>query len=88
MDTSLRVNEALIIAGRAFQPFQCVAWQSQNGTGTINLAVIDSTNKRLGQTLLDSQTYADPLQLADALRQSREQISSQGYALDPWNMPE
>ncbi|WP_043307814.1 hypothetical protein [Pseudomonas sp. ML96] len=88
MNTSLRVNEALLIAGRAFQPFQCVAWQPQDGTGSITLAVIDRTNRRLGQAQLDSRTYADPAQLADALIQSREQISRQGYSLDPWSMPE
>ena len=27
-------------------------------------------------------------QLADALTQSREQLSRDGYALDPWSMPE
>jgi len=88
MNTSLRVNEALLIAGRAFQPFQCVAWQPQDGSGAITLAVIDRTNRRLGQAQLDSRTYADPAQLADAPIQSREQISRQGYALDPWSMPE
>src|SRR5690606_27308186 len=67
MNTSLRVNEALLIAGRAFQPFQCVAWQPQDGSGAITLAVIDRTNRRLGQAQLDSRTYADPAQLADAL---------------------
>jgi len=54
----------------------------------ITLAVIDRTNRRLGQAQLDSRTYADPAQLADVLTQSREQISRQGYALDPWSMPE
>ncbi|WP_237044941.1 hypothetical protein [Aquipseudomonas alcaligenes] len=88
MNTSLRVNEALLIAGRAFQPFQCVAWQPQDGTGVITLAVIDRTNRRLGQAQLDSRTYADPAQLADALTQSREQLSRDGYALAPWSMPE
>ena len=87
MNTSLRVNEALLIAGRAFQPFQCVAWQPQDGTGSITLAVIDRTNKRLSQAKLDLRTYADPAQLADALAQSREQISLQGYSLEPWSMP-
>ncbi|MBC9250351.1 hypothetical protein A9179_08720 [Pseudomonas alcaligenes] len=88
MNTMLRVNEALLIAGRAFQPFQCVAWTPQNGTDELTLAVIDRTNQRLGQTRLDSQTYCDPVQLADILTQSREQLSRQGYALEPWSMPE
>ncbi|MGL4319142.1 MAG: hypothetical protein ACRCTL_21310 [Pseudomonas sp.] len=88
MNTMLRVNEALLIAGRAFQPFQCVAWSPQDGTGELTLAVIDRTNQRLGQTRLDSQTYRDPVQLADVLTQSREQLSRQGYTLEPWSMPE
>lgn len=88
MNTMLRVNEALLIAGRAFQPFQCVAWSPQDGTGELTLAVIDRTNQRLGQTRLDSQTYRDPVQLADILTQSREQLSRQGYTLEPWSMPE
>lgn len=88
MNTQLRVNEALLIAGRAFQPFQCVAWSPQDGTGELTLAVVDRTNQRLGQTRLNSQTYRDPVQLADVLTQSREQLSSQGYALEPWTMPE
>ncbi|MDG9929527.1 MULTISPECIES: hypothetical protein [Pseudomonas] len=88
MNTSLRVNEALLIAGRAFQPFQCVAWQPQDGTGELNLTVIDRTNNRVGQACIDSRTYRDPEQLADVLTRSREQIRSQGYSLDPWSMPE
>ena len=26
MNATLRFNEALLITGRAFQPYQCVAW--------------------------------------------------------------
>lgn len=88
MSTLLRVNEALIIAGRAFQPFQCVAWSQQDGAGELNLTVIDRTNTRVGQTRIASSTYRDPAQLASALRQSREQLSQQGYSLEPWSMPE
>ncbi|UUY07001.1 hypothetical protein LRS11_14285 [Pseudomonas sp. J452] len=89
MNTMLRVNEALLIAGRAFQPFQCVAWTQQDGSGElINLTVIDRTNTRVGQARLTSNIYRDPAQLADVLIQSREQLSSQGFALEPWSMPE
>jgi len=88
MSTSLRVNEALLIAGRAFQPFQCVAWLPQDGTGELKRIVIDRPNHRVGQARLASQTYRDPAQLADVLTQSREQISRQGYSLEPWSMPE
>lgn len=88
MNTLLRVNEALIIAGRAFQPFQCVAWSQQDGSGELNLTVIDRTNTRVGQTRIASSTYRDPAQLASALQQSREQLSQQGYNLEPWSMSE
>lgn len=88
MNTLLRVNEALLIAGRAFQPFQCVAWTQQDGSGELSLTVIDRTNTRVGQARLASSTYRDPAQLADVLTQSREQLSRQGYDLEPWSMPE
>lgn len=88
MNTLLRVNEALLIAGRAFQPFQCVAWTQQDGSGELSLTVIDRTNTRVGQARLTSSTYRDPAQLADVLTQSREQLSRQGYDLEPWSMPE
>ncbi|MEK1905551.1 MAG: hypothetical protein AAAB13_07215 [Pseudomonas sp.] len=88
MNTMLRVNEALLIAGRAFQPFQCVAWSPQDGTGELNLTVIDRTNTRVGQARIPSSAYRDPSQLADVLTHSREQLSRQGYALEPWSMPE
>jgi hypothetical protein len=31
--------------------------------------------------------YSDPVQFADVLKQSREQLSQQGFALEPWTMP-
>ncbi|MDD5445504.1 MAG: hypothetical protein PHH99_18960, partial [Pseudomonas fluorescens] len=42
MNAPLRINEALLIADRAFQPFQCVAWH--DGNGALSLSVIDRTN--------------------------------------------
>lgn len=89
MNAPLRVNEALLIADRAFQPFQCVAWTPQDGSGTLSLSVIDRTSTRLlGRTQLSCSTYSDPAQLADLLQQSREQLSQQGFALEAWSMPE
>ncbi|WP_447592068.1 hypothetical protein [Aquipseudomonas campi] len=88
MNTQLRENEALIIAGRAFQPFQCVAWSQQDGSGELNLTVIDRTSTRVGQTRIASSAYRDPAQLATVLQQSRDQLSQQGYNLEPWSMPE
>lgn len=89
MNAPLRFNDALLIADRAFQPFQCVAWAPQDGTGNLSLSVIDRTSTRLlGRTQLSSNTYSDPEQLASVLQQSREQLSQQGFALEPWSMPE
>lgn len=48
MNAPLRVNEALLIADHAFEPFQCVAWDAPNGTGELSLAVIDRTSTRIG----------------------------------------
>jgi hypothetical protein len=88
MNAPLRFNEALLIADRAFQPFQCVAWAPQDGTGNLSLSVIDRTSTRLlGRTQLSSKDYSDPVQFADVLKQSREQLSQQGFALEPWTMP-
>ncbi|MCY1286811.1 hypothetical protein D9M68_205270 [compost metagenome] len=88
MNAPIRCNEALLIAGRAFQPFQCVAWSAQDGTGELSLTVIDRTNTRLVGTRLSSSIYSDPEHLARVLKQSREALSRQGYDLDPWDMPE
>ena len=89
MNTPLRFNEALIIAGRAFKPFQCVAWSLQDGTGELSISVIDRTSTRLlGRSKIPSSTYSDPEQLADILKQSREELSRKGYNLEPWSMPE
>lgn len=88
MNAPLRFNDALLIADRAFQPFQCVAWAPQDGTGNLSLSVIDRSSTRLlGRTQLSCNTYSDPVQLANALSQSREQLSQQGFALEPWSMP-
>ncbi len=89
MNAPLRVNEALIIAGRAFQPYQCVAWAPQDGSGELSISVIDRTSTRLlGRSKLTTSSYTDPAQLASVLKQSREELSRQGYRLDPWKMPE
>ncbi|WP_277051945.1 hypothetical protein [Zestomonas thermotolerans] len=87
MNTPLRFNEALLIAGRAFKPFHCVAWAAE-GAGDLSLTVIDRTNTRLlGRTLLPSDIYSDPDRLAEELKKSREKLARQGYSLEPWDMP-
>lgn len=84
MNNELRINEALLIAGNAFQPFQCVAWAAQDGYGELSLSVIDRTFGRvLGRTRLASQNYRNPQSLAKALQQSRQDLAEQGYHLEP-----
>ena len=88
MNTPLRFNEALLIADRAFRPFQCVAWAPQDGTGVVNISVIDRTSNRLLGRQLSSATYSDPQQLEVALQRYRDELRSQGFDLAPWSMPE
>ncbi|OLF54163.1 hypothetical protein [Pseudomonas chlororaphis] len=88
MNAPLRINEALLIADRAFQPFQCVAWAPQDGNGELSLTVIDRTNTRIGRKQIPSSAYSDPSQLEDLLKQARAELSEEGYALQSWTMPE
>ncbi|MDR9879329.1 hypothetical protein RJC98_29510 [Pseudomonas allii] len=85
MNAPLRINEALLIADRAFQPFQCVAWH--DGNGALSLSVIDRTNTRIGSRQLDARTYSDPAQLEDLLLQARSELGKSGYQLQKWAMP-
>jgi hypothetical protein len=88
MNASLRVNEALLIANRAFQPFQCVAWAPQDGNGEVSISVIDRSSSRLlGRTALPAEGQLDLEQLADILQRSRAELSDRGYRLEPWQMP-
>jgi hypothetical protein len=88
MNAPLRFNDALLIAGHAFEPFQCVAWAPQDGSGTVSLTVIDRVSTRpLGRTQLSCSTYSDPEQLASVLIKYRSELSEQGYNLQPWHMP-
>jgi hypothetical protein len=88
MNASLRVNEALLIANRAFQPFQCVAWAPQDGSGEVSLSVIDRTSSRLlGRTALPAEGQLDLEQLASILQKSRAELCERGYRLEPWHMP-
>ncbi|AZD15806.1 MULTISPECIES: hypothetical protein [Pseudomonas] len=88
MNAPLRINEALLIADRAFQPFQCVAWAPQDGNGELSLTVIDRTNTRIGRKQIPSSAYSDPAQLEDLLKQARAELSQEGYTLQSWVMPE
>ncbi|MHC8411097.1 hypothetical protein ACYZTR_13405 [Pseudomonas sp. Hz4] len=88
MNAPLRINEALLIADRAFQPFQCVAWAPQDGNGELSLTVIDRTNTRsIGRKQIPSSAYTDPAQLESVLEQVRAELSQEGYKLQSWSMP-
>ena len=87
MNAPLRVNEALLIAGHAFEPFQCVAWAPQDGNGELSLAVVDRTSTRIGHAQIPTSTYSDPQQLAHLIEEVRAEISEDGYRLAPWTMP-
>jgi hypothetical protein len=86
MNAPLRINEALLIAGRAFQPFKCVAWAPQDGNGELSLSVIDRTG-RIGRKQIPSSAYTDPAQLEHLLEEVREELSKEGYQLQSWSMP-
>ncbi|MHC8339492.1 hypothetical protein [Pseudomonas sp. HLT2-19-2] len=87
MNAPLRINEALLIADRAFQPFQCVAWAPQDGNGELSLTVIDRTNTCISRTQIPSSAYTDPAQLECLLNEAREELSQEGYKLQSWSMP-
>ena len=87
MTAPLRINEALLIANRAFQPFQCVAWAPQDGNGELSLTIIDRTNAHIGRTQIPCSTYSDPAQLEHLLEVARAELSEEGYTLQSWSMP-
>ena len=87
MNAPLRFNDALLIAGHAFEPFQCVAWAPQDGNGELSLTVVDRTSTRIGRRQISRSTYSDSARLASALEQARAEISNEGYRLEPWTMP-
>jgi hypothetical protein len=86
MNAPLRINEALLITGRAFQPFECVAWE---GNGELSITVIDRTSVRpLNRKQINRSAYSDPAQLASFLTECRNELSQKGYQLARWDMPE
>ncbi|KMM85313.1 hypothetical protein SAMN04490203_2286 [Pseudomonas taetrolens] len=87
MNAPLRFNEALLIAGHAFEPFQCVAWAAQDGHGELSLTVIDRTSTPIGHKQIPRSVCADAAQLENLLAQARAELSREGYALQPWVMP-
>lgn len=87
MIAPLRVNDAVLIAGRAFAPLQCVAWAAQDGNGELSLTVVDRTSTRIDRQQVPRSTYTDPQQLKSVIEQLRASIGRQGYTLSPWHMP-
>ncbi|OYQ30747.1 hypothetical protein B7L09_00940 [Pseudomonas mandelii] len=87
MTAPLRINEALLIADRAFQPFQCVAWAPQDGNGELSLTIIDRTNTHIRRAQIPCSAYKDPAQLELLLEQARAELSEEGYTLQSWSMP-
>ncbi|MFK0088084.1 hypothetical protein ACIQUS_12420 [Pseudomonas sp. NPDC090755] len=87
MNAPLRVNEALLIADHAFEPYHCVAWDSPNGTGVLSLAVIDRTSTRLGAKQVSSSIYSDPARLAGLIEEMRAELKQKGCKLQDWSMP-
>jgi hypothetical protein len=86
MNAPLRINEALLIADRAFQPFQCVAWALQDGS-ELSLSIIDRTNTRISRKQIPSSAYSDPEQLEHVLEEARAELSQEGYTLQSWSLP-
>jgi hypothetical protein len=87
MNAPLRINEALLIADRAFKPYKCVAWAPQDGNGELSLTVIDRTSTSIGRKQIPSSAYTDPAQLEHLLEQARAELSEEGYILQSWTMP-
>lgn len=87
MSASLRFNDALLIADRAFRPLQCIAWAPQDGNGELNISLVDRSRSLLGRTRLPSSTYSDPLRLEEELQRSRQDLIERGVVLEPWRMP-
>jgi hypothetical protein len=88
MHATLRFNEALLITGRAFEPFQCVTWVNQGGDGSLDLSVLDRTGTRLlGLTRIPSSEYSNRNKLEDLLIHARDELNREGYRLQEWHMP-
>ncbi|MCY1249643.1 hypothetical protein D9M68_167840 [compost metagenome] len=89
MNATLRFNEALLITGRAFQPFNCITWVDEAGDRSLDLSVVDRTGTRLlGLTRIPRAAYSDPERLAGLLAQARDELNREGYQLQDWRMPD
>lgn len=86
MNATLRVNEALLIANHAFQPFQCVAW-APDTNGELSLSVVDRTSNRIGHARIPNSTYTNRREWMTLIEEVRAELSHSGHALQPWQMP-
>ena len=66
---------ALLIAGHAFEPFQCVAWAPQDGNGELSLTVVDRASTRIGRKQIPSSACSDSAQLESLLQEARAELS-------------
>ncbi|HTN32237.1 MAG TPA: hypothetical protein VL178_15615 [Pseudomonas sp.] len=86
--TALRTNEALLIACRAFQPLQCIAWATDY-SGELSLTVIDRTTASVvGRSRMSRTDYADTEHLGNALSEARQHLTAEGVTLGPWHIAE
>ena len=84
--STLRVNDALLLADSAFRPYQCVAWALPEGNGELNLTIYDRTQKAVARTALPKSLYLDQSQLIAALLQQRSHLTEQGAEFLPWQL--
>lgn len=88
MNAQLRINEALLIADQAFQPFQCIAWAPQESRREYSFSVIDRTSAALvDRCHLSSEQLSNPAALEAILTQARKTLRAEGFHLEPWQMP-
>jgi len=84
---TLRINDALLIAQKAFFPLHCIAWATEY-SGELSLTVIDSATSRVvSRARVKQDDYADARHLGAVLQQARQQILGAGLELPPWQMP-
>ena len=79
---------ALVFRLWNLQVAQGMEYQRRLAKQSLRSVRLPGVRGRILDLFWPSTQPADPAQLADALTQSREQLSRDGYALDPWSMPE
>lgn len=85
MNAPLRFNEALIIAGYAFKPYQFVTCADQHDGG-FTLSIVDDDGIRLHGVRVPGAVFSDPTQLKDILESARQSLRHSGHELQDWDM--